>query len=304
MKKILYIEPKHHEKRYLYYTYLGKELLKKENIDLTIKPSLNGCELQTYNLVILGYGACSNKLSIKKQLNVPIIAFLFKLSVEKDEKMIFFKENDIIVFGQQYRIPEFSKTYNININKALYPMDYNLFCPKKIEKIYDICMTGAIHDSKHYNTESFANNEKQLRKRIVNKLNEMNIRKFINCSDINKKAYIENINEYITLINQSKFWVCVSADYGDLTPRFCEVICCKTLIFCNEQNYDTFNDIFIDGETCVIFKNDLSDMESKIHFYLNNPEKCNTMVEQMYQTYMNTYSSAKLVDRLLNYAND
>ncbi len=95
----------------------------------------------------------------------------------------------------------------------------------------------------------------------------------------------------------------MSADHGDLTPRFCEIICCKTLIFCNEHNYSTFNDLFIDGETCVIFKNDLSDFESKINFYLNNPNKCKEMVDKMYEIYNNNYSIDKTVNKMLSFIN-
>ncbi len=92
----------------------------------------------------------------------------------------------------------------------------------------------------------------------------------------------------------------MSADHGDLTPRFCEIICCKTLIFCNKHKYSTFNNIFIDGEICVIFKNDLSDFESKINFYLDNPDKCKEMVDKMYEIYNKNYSIDKTVNKMLS----
>ena len=306
MKKILYIEPRQNEKRYLYYTYIGKELQKYKTINLIIGDNLDKYQLNDFHLIILGYGACATNFCTTKEIlntKTPIIAFLFKLGVNKEHKFSFLKNNNIIIFGQQYRIPEFEKKYKVSINKTLYPFNNNLFHNQNLQKIYDISITGAKHDSKHYIEEAFLKEEHNLRERIINKLKPLNIKTFINCTDINKEAYIEDINEYIKIINQSKFWICVSADHGDLTPRFCEIICCKTLIFCNEHNYSTFNDLFIDGETCVIFKNDLSDFESKINFYLNNPNKCKEMADKMYEIYNNNYSIDKTVNKMLSFIN-
>lgn len=303
MKKILYIEPRNNDKRYLYYSYIGKEL-KSRNIELTIGNNLDCFNLNNYNLIILGYSVCSNNFATSKELlntKTPIIAFLFKLSLKKDFKFNFLKKNNINVFAQQSRIPEFEKKYKIKINKILYSINNKLFNCKNLEKKYDLGMSGSIHDSKYYSEEAFFDNEKNLRQKIIDKLNNINIRKFINCSDINNKAYVEDINQYIDIINKTKFWICTSADHGDLTPRFCEIICCKTLIFCNEQKYDTYKDIFIDGETCVFFKNDLSDFENKIYYYLKHPDKCTQMVNKMYQIYMNNYSSSKIIDKFLTF---
>ena len=94
MKKILYIEPRQNEKRYLYYTYIGKELQKYKTINLIIGDNLDKYQLNDFHLIILGYGACaSNFCTTKEILNTktPIIAFLFKLGVNKEHKFSFLK---------------------------------------------------------------------------------------------------------------------------------------------------------------------------------------------------------------------
>ena len=308
MKKILYIEPKNNDKQYLYYTLLGKGLKEIKNIKITIGNSLDNYNLNDYNLIILGYGACSNSNYTTKKnklvTTTPIIAFLFKLSILKEEKMNFLKTNNIIIFGQQNIIVEFEKKYNIKILPTLYPFDNSLFKFLNLKKIYDIGMTGALHNSKHYTKSAYLNSEINIRERIVNLLNNTKYKKYIKCSDKSySESKITNINEYIKTINQSKFWIATNADHGDLTPRYCEIIGCKTLLFCNQQPYDTFNDFLKDGETCVFFKNDLSDIIEKIDYYLNNPELCKKIIENAYNIFNNNFSYKKIAIKYISYSN-
>lgn len=306
MKKILYIEPNNNDKLYLYYTLLGKGLCEIKNINLTISDSLNKHNLNNYNLIILGYGACSKgNYTINKNIETktPIIAFLFKLSIFKEEKFNFLKKNNIIIFGQQHRIKEFENKYNIKILPTLYPFDNSIFKYLNMEKIYDIGMTGALHNSEYYIKDAFLNSEKNIRIRIVNLLKKTKYKKYIKCSD---KSYscskITNINEYVKTINQSKIWIATNADHGDLTPRYGEIIGCNTLLFCNQQSYDTFNDFLKDGETCVFFKNDLSDLIEKIDYYLNKPELCKKITKNAYNIFNNNFSYKNIVKKYLNYA--
>ena len=307
MKNILYIEPNNNNRDYLYYTLIGKGLTQTKDINLTIGNSVDNYNLDDYNLIILGYGACdtckftSNKLNLNTK--TPIIAFLFKLSINKEEKFKFLKHNNIITFGQQKRICEFEKEYDIKINPTLYPFDSTLFKFLNIEKLYDIGMTGALHNSKYYQDGSYTKTEANIRERLVNLLQNTNYKKYIKCSD---KSYSESkivdTHEYIKTINQSKIWIATNADYGDLTPRYCEIIACKTLLFCNEIHCNSFSNYLKDGETCVFFKNDLSDIIEKIDYYLYNEPLTKKITNTAYNIFETNFSSQNIVKKYLNYA--
>ena len=103
-------------------------------------------------------------------------------------------------------------------------------------------------------------------------------------------------------MNQSKIWIATNADFGDLTPRYCEIIGCKTLLFCNEIQYNTFNNYLKDGETCVFFKNDLSNLIEKIDYYLNNEELTNKIINSAYNIFESNFSCQNIVKKYLNYA--
>ena len=307
MKNILYIEPRHGEKIYNYYNYLGNgliELQKDGKINLTInKYDFNNSK---YDLILFGYGACSYPKLFKYDLShisTPKIGFLFKLSVFKNVKFNFFKMNKFIVLSQHTRQIEYQKKYDIKLDPYPYPFDNNIFFDYKLPKIYDIGMTGAIHHIKHYSETAYLEGEKNIRERIVNLLTETNYKKFIKCSDDGaENSRIMNNLEYAKTINSSKIWIATNADHGDLTARASEIMGSKTLLFYNEHPYDTFNHIFNDGETCVFFKNDLSDLKEKIDYYLNNELEYNKIVNNAYQLFHNNYTGKKLADKYIKFA--
>ena len=300
MKNILYIEPRNSDSQYLYYTYIGKALGERKDIKLTVGSNLFRYNLDQYDLILLGYGACAGEFP-DQQLNTktPIIAFLFKLSNHQASKINFFKRNNINIYSQHTRIPEFEDKFNIKINSILYPIDMNIFKPYDIDKDHDVGMTGALHDIAHYSSSAYVDGEKNIRQRIVNTLNDTTFKKIIQCSDVNQKAYIKDTKEYINTINRCKIWVCTNADHGDLTPRYSEIMSCKTLLFCNEQPYDTFSDTLIDNETCVFFKNDLSDLEEKITYFASDISECQRISGNAYEMYKSNFSSVKFAENII-----
>jgi hypothetical protein len=299
-KKILYIEPRNEDRRYLYYTYIGKALREHKDIAVTFGTNLFQHDLDKYNLILLGYGACGSEFP-DHQLNTktPIIAFLFKLSNYQESKINFFKKNNIIAYSQHTRIPELEDKYKIKLNPILYPIDTNLFKPHDTNKDHDIGMTGALHNISHYASGAYAAGEKNIRERIVNALKGTDFKKIIQCSDVNQKAYIEDTQEYINTINRCKIWVCTNADHGDLTPRYSEIMSCKTLLFCNEQPYKTFSDTLVDNETCVFFKNNLSDLEEKITYFTRETQERQRIASNGYEKYKANFSSAKFVRNII-----
>ena len=64
-----------------------------------------------------------------------------------------------------------------------------------------------------------------------------------------------------------------------------------------------YEDMFIDGVNCVTYKNDLSDFEEKLDFYLTNPDKAGIIVENAYNTFFNNYTNKHMCVKLLNEIN-
>ena len=75
---------------------------------------------------------------------------------------------------------------------------------------------------------------------------------FWKSSDILETARIHDNIKYAETINKSTIWIATQAAYGDITPRYFEIMGSGTLLFC-EKNDPTYKSIFRDGENCFEF---------------------------------------------------
>ena len=100
-------------------------------------------------------------------------------------------------------------------------------------------------------------------------------------------------------MNECKIWIATTGPVLDVSPRYFEVILSKTLLFCNEMPKQ-YEGVFVDGVNCVTYKNDLSDFDEKINFYLTNEVERVKIIENAYNTFVNNYTSRHMCVQLLN----
>lgn len=307
--KILYIDSRVGDKIYGHYNTIYHGLVNSEHDTKLIKTnSLNKTiidQFKNFDLIMIGYGYMSQgtsfPYSFRFKTKTPVITFLYKFSQCTGLKINFMKENSMIIVGSQSRIPEIEENYKIKIFPVLYPFNSETFKDYKLEKVYDIGMSGALHGAKHYSDNSFLPEERNIREKLKNLIENSGLNYFLKVSDISaEKSRIMNDVDYAKTINKSKIWVATNAEYGDLTPRFCEVPACKTLLFCNEQYYNTFENILKNGVNCVYFKNDLSDFLEKVNYYLTNEKEYNKIVENGYSYFHENHSTVKRIDELID----
>ena len=58
-------------------------------------------------------------------------------------------------------------------------------------------------------------------------------------------------------------------------------------------------EFFVDGVTCVTFKNDLSDFDDKLMYYLENDEERNVIIENAYRVGVNNYTWNHMAQKIL-----
>ncbi len=310
MSKILYIDTRVGDKIYEHYNTIYHGLTNNKNYKVAKTNVINTNVINTFNnydLIIIGYGYMSQGskkvYSHRFKTKTPIIGFLYKISQCTDAKIAFLKENNMIIIGSSSRLPELEKLYNINIHPVLYPFNPSIFKDYCLEKIYDIGMTGALHDTKHYPKSSFRPEEHDIRSRLCKLIKKSKLKYYIKMSDQNATAgRIMNYTEYAKTINRTKIWVATNADTGDITARASEIAPCRTLLFYNEQQHNTFSSILKDGVTCVYFKNNLSDFMTKVLYYLQNTTEYDKIVNNAYHEFHEKHTTIKKIDELAQIA--
>ena len=135
---------------------------------------------------------------------------------------------------------------------------------------------------KEYSVFSVHGNTHKMREEVTKLLLEMNIPK--SYIWINADFYFSKFNpyteeereritrlgyyEYLKMIAKSKIGVSVRGWGRDTLRRF-EIPLYETLLFTHDIGIETPHP-FVDGKTCVMFKNDLSDLKEKLEYYLED----------------------------------
>ena len=269
---ILYLDPVVHtgtSMNYKYYDGVVDELVKRDDCEVYhhrgIIEDFSKVNVDA-DVVVFGLGWFNHKYFGEiKNLNVPTVCILFKPQNELSEKLSFCKNNNVSkILTPVPLCKEFQKL--TGISTTLFPYG---FCPETfrnregVRKEIDIGFSGALHENKHYPPGAFP--VENIRTKIGDKLSSMDISVYWNSSD-DRPSRIPDYEDYATKINSSKMWVATQAAYGDITPRYYEVLASGTLLICQKIPED-YREIFIPGENCIEFENDMSDLEEKILRY-------------------------------------
>jgi len=308
--KILYIDNGNRLSEnytYRYYGDLYRELCKLCEVDLFqgIPKSIEELtKSKNYDCIIFGLGYFSERnpkayqeIPGLKECKIPVVCNIHKQLIMLKEKLYFCKINNIDLFADAHiTYKQWGELLGCSSTRIWLSADPTYFYDRKEEKIYDVGFSGASHGDGKIQGETA-----DLRDRIYDIIKNKELNLFWN-RQTKASDRIKSIDEYASLINKSKIWIATTGPYLDVSPRYFEVILSKTLLFCNNMPKQ-YEDMFIDGVNCVTYKNDLSDFEEKLDFYLTNPDKAGIIVENAYNTFFNNYTNKHMCVKLLNEIN-
>ena len=316
--KILYFDPKAVTDKtgmYSYYNGTYSELCKLAEV-ITIRQPINNINeilnnVDDVDAIVFGLGwfaqesyAYYSKISGIESLNIPIICNIHKVANQTQIKFNFFKQNNIsLILMSPGMVNKFKKIQpNIKFELFPYAAHPESFYDRSLEKIYDFGFSGAKHakDKDGGIKKGYTEEKATLRTRIEQVVNEKltDYNKFWNCSDTPDILLPEE--EYSSLLNQSKIWLSTEGPAMEVSPRYYEVILSKTLLMCNIIP-DEYGHIFIDGKNCVQFKNDLSDFEEKMKYYLSNDEERQKIIENAYDEFIKNHTWSSRAQQLLQH---
>ena len=310
---ILYIDPYIATKREIDYPYYGglfHELKKLCNVKLINEFFDDFSKIESnlrsnYDLVVFGlsYFEKFQFYDKIKNLDIPTIVHIFKPQNNFKEKLSFCIINNIDhIVTPLPMFKQIEEKINIPCSLLPYGFNSNLFKPRLKFKLFDIGFSGMLHQNKYYPENAFEVNDIRSNIGILLKKNKK-LKVFWKGSDDLNLGRIRNVNFYAKSINRCKVWIATPAAFGDMTPRYFEIMGSKTLLFCSEIPSE-YKDIFIDTVNCVEFKNDLSDFNQKLDYILNTPEYYQNIVETSYLQALSQHTWDKRANNLLNTIND
>ena len=308
---ILYVDQKYRLDENYMYPYYGavyRELCQLENVYLhegTISNINHFLENSypniSFDCIIFGLGyfaqkhpQCWKKIEGLAELEIPTVGILHKPQTMLEDKLNFYEINKIDILADFHiTYKDFGKRTGSKPFRSWFTASPEIFYPRDVEKKYDIGFSGALHGSGKIEGSS-----RDLRTRVYEILKsntKHNV--FWNGSD-SVSTRIKDVNEYSAKINECKMWLSTTGPVLDVGPRYFEVLLSKTLLFCNNMPVQ-YEGVFVDGENCVMFENDLSDFEEKLDYYLQHDDERNLIIERGYDMAVNNYTWKHMAMKLL-----
>ena len=309
IKKVLYVD---HGDRvadnymYMYYGDMFREL--REATDVTLYqgnpqkvPRI--VEDGGFDCVVFGLGYFAQRngsayghIPGLEELKVPVVCMLHKPQVMLEQKLSFFKTNNVdLIADVNISYKKFQEVLGIKTTRIWLSASPTVYHERDVPVLYDVGFSGATHANKL--TGPTAN----LRDRVLERLKSKDIELFWN-KQTSPSHRISSVEEYATKINESKIWIATTGPTLDISPRYFEVMLSKTLLFCNDMPVQ-YEGVFRDGFNCVTFKNDLSDFDDKLSFYLTNEDERNKIINEAYNHAMENLTSKHMCAKMLREAN-
>ena len=286
---ILYLDPYSdtlYSKRYLYYEGLYNSLIKTNNVYLYRDLIIDYNEIKkdipfTPDVIIFGLSWFEKHKYFDKinNLYVPSACFIFKPAVDLQKKIDFCKINQIsLILTPHNQFEKFSEMADVPAKLFPYGFDPSIFKPRNLEKKYDIGFSGALHGANHYPIGAFKNPN------IRTKINDLiknieGINLFWKSTDVLETARIHDNIKYAETINSSTIWIATQAAYGDITPRYFEIMGSGTLLFCEKSPVE-YGQVFQSGRNCIEFKNSLDNFGDLLIENLNSDALIQTICQQ------------------------
>jgi hypothetical protein len=286
--KILYLGDKKkvaNKHTYLYYGDMYRELCKITDVTFEQRlgdvKSFDGIDAIVFGLSYSGYRG------EVEAPDIPKIYILHKPQIDLDEKLSFCKrvKADLLVYSQ-IEHAEYGERIGVPSYRLWMAGNPELYKDYSLEKPYDIGFSGALHGGKKTKGPT-----RDLRNRVykeIQKMDDVNV--FWNGSD-SVAPRIKSPSEYAQTLNRSKIWLSTTGPLEDVGPRHFEVCLSKTLLFCNRMD-EAYEDVFRDGENCVMFNNDLSDMSQKLSYYMYNDAEREKVISKAYEEFSSKHTWA------------
>jgi len=289
---------------YQYYGDLFRELKELSNVYVyegqipNINSILEKAPVSFDGIVFgLGYFAQSNLSNYQKiqglaELNIPVVCMLHKPQNMLEQKVSFCKLNKVDILLDYFH----NKDTDIakKVVRSWFTATPKNFHPRALPVEYDVGFSGALHGK-----DKIQGPTQNLRTRVGEFLNKSEKYKVFWNSGNNLDYRIRSIEEYASQMNKCKAWLGTTGPVNDISPRYFEVALSKVLLICNDMP-EVNNPVFVDGETCMTFKNDMSDFEEKLDFYLKNDQERNRVINNAYELIYNNYTWKHMASNLLD----
>lgn len=250
-----------------------------------------------------------------QETNIPKVAILNKEYVNLRQKLDFLTRNRFdLVFSHHHDVAQYQEQTGIEFIFWPFAYDHRLFdSSESTEKPFDLAFSGILQNQNRNAAQTDI--RRRIQQLIYVCLHDIPVYKraafkkynifwnsiptrqshFWIAKALRKYRYL-NVTAYSKLQLESKMFINTPSPMALVSPRFFENMASRALVFCSEA--DCYARIF--PENCfVTFKNDLSDFEEKMTFYLSHEAERKAVVDRAYTEVSQKHTWQIRVDDLM-----
>lgn len=248
------------------------------------------------------------------QLSIPKVFFLNKEHKKLDKKFEYAKKNNFdLICTARDDYEKWAEQTGLNFIKILFATDPERFKDYGLPKKYDFGFTGALHKTFtdiRYRIKCilFQNPEvkSNLGMEALSKRNPIKeeFKKYQiywaewGAQSLLRKSLLPTGIKYAKFLNSFKAFLSTPSAGGHLGERYFECMATKTLLFCPQSEH--YDNMFKDGDNCVMFREDLSDFAEKLHYILSHDSEREKITENAYQDFINNHTWEKRIEKVLD----
>jgi len=174
----------------------------------------------------------------------------------------------------------------LRFEKLPFAANEKIFKDYKLQKSIDLGFSGNLHNYKDtFKVEMMGADFGNIREKCLAKLTSSD--KLNNLKFFFTESYLSG-EGYSKTINSSKLWLCTPSAIGLIGPRFYEIMGSKSAIFCPDS--ELYEGLFEESEHCITFKKDLSDIEEKLLFYIDQNDHVSETTNKAYEHFLKNHT--------------
>jgi glycosyltransferase involved in cell wall biosynthesis len=245
---------------------------------------------------------------------IPCVMILNKEYTNFQEKIEYIEKNSIpLVFTHHHKASEWSEKYNSQFVFWPFAVNTAAFQDYKEPKIYDLTFSGRLRNPNP--TVPQTNLRIKVQQRLFYSVGQLKLirrRKYRQYNIfwrgrpttkpifyLNKLLHQERRlpdNDYKKLYNRSKLSFNTLSPVNLVSTRYYEAMASNSLVFCQESPIYEKYDLFEPGTHCVTFKQDLSDFDEKLEYYISNDNKREKIAQRGHEHVLENHTWEKRIE--------
>lgn len=182
----------------------------------------------------------------------------------------------------------------LRFEKLPFAANEKIFKDYKLQKSIDLGFSGNLHNYKDtFKVKMMGDNFENIRERALSRIDSFLANKPSIKLSVFPPMYGQ---EYSRTMNSCKSWFCTTSAIDIVGTRFYEILGSKTLLFCPESK--AYEGIFSPEKHCATFSRNLSDIEEKLLYYLNNDKERELITDQAYEHFLKNHTWKNRIDSI------